>query len=73
MWIGDLARLLNDVANAASVLVPVTIASGQSLSSAGALNGFKVVGFLPGSRSDHPNNHDVAWCDLAMVRINARL
>jgi hypothetical protein len=46
MWIGDLARLLNDVANAASVLVPVTIASGQSLSSAGALNGFKVVGFL---------------------------
>jgi hypothetical protein len=41
MWIGDLARLLNDVANAAPVLVPVTIASGQSLSSAGPMNGFK--------------------------------
>src|ERR1700687_5920582 len=46
MWVGDLARLLNDVANAAPVLVPVTIASGESLSSAGAMNGFQVVGFL---------------------------
>jgi hypothetical protein len=46
MWIGEISQLINSVANAAPVLVPVTISSGQSLSSAGALNGYKVIGFV---------------------------
>jgi hypothetical protein len=62
MWVGDLARLLNDVANAAPVLVPVTIASGQSLSSAGALGGYKIIGFaLPAAFTKAHLTFQASW------------
>jgi hypothetical protein len=44
MDIGALSRLLSTTANEAPTLVQVVIASGQSLSSAGVLNGYKIVG-----------------------------
>jgi hypothetical protein len=62
MWIGELAQLVNNVANAAPVLVPVTISSGQSLSSAGALNGYKVIGFaLPAAFTKSHLTFQASW------------
>jgi hypothetical protein len=62
MWIGDLAQLLNNTANAAPVLVPVQISSGQSLSSAGALGGYKIIGFaLPAAFTKAHLTFQACW------------
>jgi hypothetical protein len=62
MDIGALSRLLSTTANAAPTIVPVTISSGQSLSSAGVLNGFKIIGFaLPAAFTKAHLTFQASW------------
>lgn len=65
MNINDLVHGLQQsgvLADAAPTLVPVTIANGQSLSSAGALNGLKPIGFaLPASFTKCDLSFQVSW------------
>ena len=56
------ANLGEDIANAAPVLVQVTIASGQSLSSAAALGGYKIIGFaLPAAFTKAHLTFQASW------------
>ena len=55
-------QLAADFANAPAVLIPVTIANGASLSSVGALNGLKIVGFaLPAAYTKSHLTFQLSW------------
>ena len=67
MFINDITvkrwnQLAADAANAAAILVPVTIQSGQSLSSVGDLAGLKIVGFaIPAAFTKSHLTFQVSW------------
>ncbi len=55
-------QLAADFANAPAVLIPVTILNGESLSSAAALNGLKLVGFaLPAAFTKAHFTFQISW------------